>query len=99
MASNWLTIIKLVGIFELTIGILFIYGDRLGSILALVDKLIAVVFAHYTVVKTGLNILPENYIELTNILILTGIVLATIGIYNEPCHPVETIKEKVKETK
>ena len=82
MEDQWLWIIKVVGIYELVAGILIVYGERLGALLALANKLVAVIFAHYALITKGVTVAADNHIELSNIPLLIGAILVFLAKYD-----------------
>ena len=84
MSLNWITIIKVVGIYELTAAILFVYGDCFGSFLALLNKIIALTFTYFTIFSKGFDlshISLENRLKLSEALILLGVVMTLMASF------------------
>ena len=46
----------MVGIYELLAGILIVFGERFGCVLALLNKIVAGVFAHYGLIAQGVTL-------------------------------------------
>ena len=82
MSSQWLWVIKVVGIYELVAGILIVYGERLGTLLALANKIVGVIFVHYSLIKEGIKVAADNHIDLANIPLLIGVLLVMLAKYD-----------------
>ena len=82
MEDQWIWIIKVVGIYELVAGILIIYGERLGSLLALANKIVGVIFAHYTLITKGVTVAANNHVDLASIPLLIGVLLIFLAKYD-----------------
>ena len=81
MNTNWLWIIKVVGVYEIVAGLLIMYGDKLGAILALGEKLVVTVALNYKLIGKGIAIAHENHVDLSHIPILVGIGLVLLAKY------------------
>ena len=81
MKTNWLWIVKVVGVYEIVAGLLILYGDKLGTILCLGEKLVIAVAVNYKLIGKGITIAHENQIDLSHIPIIVGIGLVLLSKY------------------
>ena len=82
MASQWLWIIKVVGIYELTSAILIVYGQSFGTVLALINKIVVIVFTHYPLITKGVSWAAENNVNLADIPLFIGIFFVLLAKYD-----------------